>query len=46
MLDLKPYLGIWLFQRTTESIWPTVDGADYYRLLAGIAAKLDEANVC
>lgn len=44
LLDLEVHLGTQLLQRTTRSVSLTVEGAEYYRRMAGITAKLDEAD--
>lgn len=44
LLDLEAPLGAKLLQRTTRSLSLTVEGAEYYRRVAGITAKLDEAD--
>ena len=42
--ELEAHLGIKLLQRTTRSITLTTEGAEYYRKVSKIVAKLDETE--
>lgn len=44
LLDLEAHLGTKLLHRTTRSLSLTVEGAEYYRRMAKITTKLDEAD--
>lgn len=44
LVELEEHLGTALLHRTTRSVSLTVEGAEYYRRMTGITAKLDEAD--
>lgn len=44
LLELETHLGARLLQRTTRSVSLTVEGAEYYRRMAGVTCGLDEAD--
>lgn len=42
--DLEEHLGTKLVQRSTRSVTPTTEGAEYYRRVNRLVIKLDEAD--
>lgn len=42
--DLEAHLGTKLVQRTTRSVAPTLEGAEYYRRTSRLVSGLDEAD--
>lgn len=42
--DLEAHLGTKLVQRTTRSVAPTLEGAEYYRRVSRLVSGLDEAD--
>ncbi|NIE74135.1 LysR family transcriptional regulator [Pantoea sp. Ap-967] len=43
--DLEEHLGTQLVQRTTRSVAPTMEGAEYYRRTASVLSQLEDADM-